>query len=215
MIRLNVLTRRSLLVFGVLAGTGCQSFGQDTDGPGMTLEYGGLIDDKSISIKSAKLPDGKPFTNPGSIGGFGIKKWRTWRNVPTKVMAASGDHRGLPEWVEFTWQEPAYPGLKYKDFPTREAFDQAYEEKYAKLPFQKQRVDIKRRVPQSVVDEVVDSKREAKPGKVANKTLWLYIFWTPDGVKMRWAMRDQAVGSPGGFGDVVHEGGDDLDRYNR
>lgn len=214
MIWLNALIRRSLLMLGVLAGTGCQSFGQDTDGPGMTLVYGSLIDGKSISVKSATLPDGTRFTHTSVTGGKpGTGK--TWRNVPTATMAASGDHRGLPEWVEFTWQEPAYPGLEPTDFPDRQAYRDAVFKKFAALQIKTQRLEIKRRIPQAVVDEVVASKREAKPGKVANKTLWLYIFWAPDGVKMRWAMRDQAVGSPGGFGDVVHEGGDDLDRYNR
>jgi hypothetical protein len=128
-------------------------------------------------------------------------------------MSASGDYRDLPEWVEFVWQESSYPGLEYKDFPTREAFDKAYEEKYAKLPFKTQRLEIKRKVPQLVVDEVIASKRMAQPGKVADKTLWVRIFWTPDGMKLRWAMRDKKVG--GGFEDVVREGGDDLDQYNR
>lgn len=213
---METVTRRWFVMAGAwLFGgfTGCQSFGAE-DGPGMTLEYGSVINDHSISVKTALLPDGRSFSNPGSIGGFGIKKWRSWRNVPTAVMAASGDHRGLPEWVEFTWQEPSYPGLKFKDFPTPAAFDQAYGEKYAKLPVKTQRLEIKRRVPQSVVAEVIASKTSAQPGNVADKTLWIYIFWTPDGIKMRWAMKDQKAGS-GGFGPVVKEGGDDLDHYNQ
>jgi hypothetical protein len=128
-------------------------------------------------------------------------------------MAASGDHRGLPEWVDFSWQEPEYPGRQPKDFPNEQAFASHVKEKFAKLPIKTQRLEIKRRVPQEVVDEVVASKRAAMPGKRANKTLWIYIFWTPDGMKMRWEMTDRAAG-PDAFGPVVREGGDDLDRYN-
>ena len=217
MTRLNLWQRRSLLALGVwvaACATGCQAFGESAEGPGMTLVYGSLIDGKSISAKSAVLPNGTRFADPGSVAGGKPGAGKTWRNVPTSTMAASGDYRGLPEWVEFVWQEPSYPGLDDKDFPTREAFSRAVKEKYAKLPFKTQRLEIKRRVPQSVVDEVIASKRVAPPGKVANKSLWFYIFWTPDGIKMRWHMRDQAVPG-GGFGAVVREGGDDLDQYNR
>lgn len=192
---------------------GCQSFGAE-DGPGMTLVYGSVINGRSIAVKSAILPDGRRFTHTGGVTGGLPDPGQTWRNVPTAVMAGSGDHRGLPEWVEFTWQEPSYPGLKFKDFPTPAAFDQAYNDKYAKLPVKTQRLEIKSRIPQSVVAEVIASKKRAQPGNVADKTLWIYIFWTPDGIKMRWAMKDQKAG-PGGFGPVIKEGGDDLDHYNQ
>jgi len=178
----------------------------------MILEYGSVIQGRSISVKSAVLPDGKPFMDPGSLSGGLSTRYPTWQRIPTKVMAASGDHRGLPEWVEFTWQEPPYPGLEPEDFPNREAYRTAVFKRFSELAVKTHRLEIKRRVPQSVVEEVIASKRVAQPGKVANKTLWISIFWTPDGMKMRWAMRDQAAG--GAFGPIVREGGDDLDRYN-
>ncbi|MFY9476565.1 MAG: hypothetical protein WAQ08_02675 [Aquabacterium sp.] len=208
--------RRMLLIWlpGVAASVaGCHSFREElSDGPGMILVYGSVINGRSIAAKSAVLPDGKPFMEPGAISG-GIKKGQTWRNVPTSTMGASGDHRGLPEWVDFAWQEPEYPGKKPEDIPNREAFASYVKEKYARLPVKTQRLEIKRRVPQAVVDEVVASKRAAQPGQRANKTLWIYFFWTPDGMKMRWEMTNRAAG-PGGFGPVVKDGGDDLDRYN-
>lgn len=169
----------------------------------MILEYGSVINDHSISVKAALLPDGTAFSNPGSIGGFGIKKWRHWRNIPTAVMAASGDHRGLPEWVEFVWSEPPYPEDPHMSLA-----------EYRALPTKTQRLEIKSKVPQSVVDEVIASKRVAQPGDLADKTLWIYVFWTPDGMKMRWEMMDKKAG-PGGFGPSVKAGGDDLDRFNQ
>lgn len=198
----------------LLLGTtvGCRALEVAADGPGMTLVYGSVIDGRRISIKTATLPDGRPIVQPGGVGGR-FKRGQTWQNGGVDAtMASSGDHRGLPEWVEFTWQEPSYPGLKSADFPDRESFARAVDEKFSKLELKRYRLEIKRRVPQAVVDEVIASKRVAQPGKVANKTLWIYIFWTPDGMKMRWAMRDHAAGEA--FGPIVREGGDDLDRYN-
>jgi len=195
------------------ATLGCRALEAGRSGPGMTLVYGNLVNGRSISIKSAALPDGSRFADPGSLSGGINARFPTWQRVPTATMAASGDHRGLPEWVEFNWQEPSYPGLESKDFPDRESFNRAVEEKYSRLNINKQRIEIKRRVPESVVNEVIASKREATHGKVADKTLWIYIFWTPDGMKMRWAMYDAKL-RPGGFGAIAQEGGDDLDRYN-
>lgn len=70
-------------------------------------------------------------------------------------------------------------------------------------------------IPQVVVDEVIESKRNAPKGKSAEKTLWLYIFWTPDGMKMRWEVKYNEGRMHDGFGKVIKEGGDDLDRYNQ
>ena len=212
---MNTSMRRRIVVGSLLllgGAAGCQSFGVE-NGPGMTLVYGSLIKGRSISVKSATLPDGAAFTHTGSVTGGPPKAGQSWRTVPKAVMAASGDYRALPEWVEFVWQEPSYPGLKYEDFPSREAFDRAYDEKYAQLTTKSQRLEIKSRIPQSVVAEVIASKKAAQPGKVSDKTLWIYIFWTQDGIKMRWAMKDQKAGV-GAFGPVVQEGGDDLDQYS-
>lgn len=206
--------RRLLLASAAASAAGCHLFKEgSSDGPGMILEYGNLITGRSIVVKSAVLPDGKPFMDPGALGGSGLNKKRpTWREMPTKIMGASGDHRGLPEWVEFAWQEPAYPGKKPEDFPDREAFALYVKESYDNLPVQRERLHIRSRVPEEVVREVVASKRQASKGKLAGKTLWIYIFWTIDGMKMRWEMTARA--GSGGFGPVIKQGGDDLDRYN-
>jgi hypothetical protein len=212
---MNTSKRRLMAIpMALLLGTaaGCQALEVGADGHGMILEYRNLINGRSISVKSASLADGSPFSNPGSLSGGINGRFPTWQRVPTATMAASGDHRGLPEWVEFSWQEPPYPGLEPENFPNREAYRAAVFKLFSDLAVKTFRLEIKRRVPQSVVDEVVASKRIAQPGKVADKTLWIFIFWTPDGMKMRWAMRDRATGGP--FGEIVREGGDDLDRYN-
>ncbi|TBO32932.1 hypothetical protein EYS42_07155 [Aquabacterium lacunae] len=201
---MNTLRRQIFgLPVAVLFGatSGCRAMDVGADGPGMIIEYRNLINGRSISVKSATLPDGLGFSNPGSVSGGINSRFPKWQRVPAATMATSGDHRELPEWVDFEWSEPPYP-----EDPNMSL------EAYRALPRQKQRLEIKRRIPPAVVEEAIASKRVAQPGKVADKTLWIYIFWTPDGIKMRWAMRDRATGGP--FGEIVREGGDDLDRYN-
>lgn len=173
-------------------------------GPGMILSFGSVIEGRSIDVKLSRMANGERFSNPGSVGGIGTSKWGSWRHIPTKVEAASGDGRGLPEWVEFEWSEPPYP-----EDPNMSL------DAYRSLPRKTQRLEIKSRVPQNVVDEVVEAKRQAPSGEVAEKSLWVYIFWTPEGIKMRWQLRYDSGGKQRNFGDVVREGGDDLDQYNR
>jgi hypothetical protein len=210
---LQHLIKAVVTLFLLSCTAACQS---ESKGPGMILSFGSVIDGRSIAIKSAKLPDGQAFGDPGAVGGQFDKTRETWRlGGIGATMAASGDYRGLPEWVDFEWQEPSYPGLEPADFPTPEAFNLAVDEKYAKLPIKTQRLAIKSRIPQEVVDEVIESKRNAPKGKSAEKTLWLYIFWTPDGMKMRWEVKYNKGRMHDGFGKVIQEGGDDLDRYNQ
>jgi hypothetical protein len=196
--RIAAFLRIMTLVLMSLITLSCKG---DEGGPGMILSFGSVINGRSVDLLSAKLPNGDGFPAAGSFGGGGTRKWGTWKNIPTKVMAASGDHRGLPDWVEFEWREPPYP-----EDPTMSL------ETYRALPKKNQKLEIKSRVPQEVVDAVIESKRNAPRGKMAGKSLWLYLFWTPEGVKMRWALKVAKDGS--GFGPIEQEGGDDLDRYN-
>lgn len=186
-----------------LVGTsGCQG---EPSGPGMILSFGSVIDGRSIDIKSAKLPNGNSFSNPGAVGGKFDKSRETWRlGGVDATMGASGDYRGLPEWVEFEWSEPPYPEDRNMSLET-----------YRSLARKTQRLEIKNRIPQEVVDEVIESKRNTPKGQLSEKVLWLYIFWTPDGMKMRWELRYDKGHKEGGFGHAVKEGGDDLDRYNQ
>jgi len=181
-----------------LAGCATSSAG----GPGMILTYIGLIEGRSISIESAKLPSGVDFAHAGSFGGSRPRAWRS----AGKTMGGSGDRRGLPEWVEYVWQEPEYPGLKSADFATPEAFSEAVTEKFRRLPYKTQRVMVRERVPLDVVHEAVESRNNAKPGKVPEKMLWIYFVWTDDGVKMHWSLKGVKP---------QREGGDDIDAMYR
>ncbi len=203
------------LLFGVAAlcaGAACHS---KPSGPGMIVSFGSVIEGKRIYVKSSKMSNGQLFSNPGSVGGVGTSKWGSWRHIPTAVEAASGDGRGLPEWVELVWQELEYPEPQPADFSSNDAYSKYVREEFSRALIKAQRLEIKSRIPQDVVDEVIESKRKTGRGKLAEKSLWVYIFWTPEGVKMRWELLYDKDHKEGGFGHLIREGGDDLDRYNR
>ena len=160
-----------------------------TDGPGMILTFSSVIDGRSISVKKSRLPSGKDFGNPGAITGRRSSNWRSG-----KTSGGSGDGRGLPEWVEFEWSEPAYP----------EDPKQTLEE-YRALPRKTQRVQVRERVPLEAVQEAIESRRNAPRGKMPSKMLRLYFVWTDQGVKFHWALKDWEILQP------LREGGDDID----
>lgn len=101
----------------------------------------------------------------------------------------SGDTRGIPEWLDFEWREPSYPGLEMKDFPSDEAYSKAVAEKYSKLTIKTQRVFISSRIPPEVVQEVTYSRSHIPKGQLLpEKMLWIFFIWTDDGIKFRWEM---------------------------
>jgi hypothetical protein len=197
-----------------LFGAAVSCHGQPS-GPGMILSFGSVIEGKSIIVKSSKMATGERFSNPGSVGGIGTSKWGSWRHIPTKVEAASGDGRELPEWVEFEWRELSYPEPQITDFPSEQAYTKHLRAEFSGAPIKTQRLKIRSRIPQDVVEEVVEAKLKAPRGEVAEKSLWVFIFWTPEGIKMRWQLRHDPGRKQRNFGDVVREGGDDLDQYDR
>jgi hypothetical protein len=116
----------------------------------------------------------------------------------------SGDTRGVPEWLDFEWREPSYPGLQMKDFPSDETYSKAVAEKYSKLTIKTQRVFMSSRIPPEVVQEVTHSRSHIPKGQLLpEKMLWIYFIWTGDGIKFRWEM---SCAKP----CVEKEGGDEI-----
>lgn len=138
---------------------------------------------------SALLPSGQGFSNPGSIGG---RRPSNWRNSG-KTMGVAGDNRELPEWVEFEWSEPVYP----------EDPNQTLEE-YRALPRKNQRVPVRDRVPQDVVQEGIQSRRSTPAGQLPDKKLWVYFVWTDYGIKLHWRLIS-------GASTELRSGGDNID----
>jgi hypothetical protein len=187
-----------LMLLTLLLG-GCAP-AKDNYGPGMTVSFIGNIEGKSIGFVRATSSTGAKFTHPGDVGGRGNKK-----NVLSggKVMGAAPDGRELPEWVEFEWQEWPYPFEK----PTEKAAADAWSEEVHRLsrtlPHKITRVNVRSRVPQAVVDEIVEANRKQERGKLPEKKLWVYFIWYDDGIRFRWEMLS-------GCCKTVHSGGDVL-----
>jgi hypothetical protein len=167
-------------------------------GPGMIVSFGGTVKGISIAIKDARLPDGKEFPNAGSFGHS---------NSPISggaTMGAAPDGRQLPEWVDFEWQETPYPW----DQRPSQSDDEWREEifaTYRALPVKTQRVLIRSRIPQAVVDEVTEANRHPVPGM--KKHLELNLVWTSQGIKLRWR-----IWNTPDFNAQYdsHEGGDEI-----
>jgi hypothetical protein len=160
-------------------------------GPGMIVTFTSLKKGVSIDIESARLPSGAAFPDAGSFGPD-----KNWFNSG-KTMGAAPDGRQLPEWVEFEWSEPVYPPDPKQTL-----------EEYRALPKKKQRVEIRDRVPQEAIEEVLQSKRDAPRGKLPEKMLWVYLVWTDDGIKFRWQVEREPQGP--GEPRVLQAGGDAL-----
>lgn len=192
MIQIVLLWGCALLMSGCAHGV---------EGPGMSLTYASLKKGVSIDIESAKLPDGRDFSNAGSFGPD--KSWLTGG----KNLSAAPDSRQLPEWVEFEWQEWPYPSQA----PPNETQEEGNSRVHAmarSLPRKTQRVSIRDRVPQDVVDEVIQSRRDAPRGQLPEKRLEIYLVWTEQGVKFRWALeRRPTLGGQ----SLLRTGGDEIE----
>jgi hypothetical protein len=182
--------RRTFILTSLVVLAGCVHGGiqtDDTDGPGMIVTFSSLIEGAVILTDRATLPSGKDFGNPGGFGGRRSTNWRFG-----KTSGASGDRRGLPQWVEFVWVE------------SPKGKDHSFEELKA-MPRKTQRVQVRERVPLEAVQEAIESRRNAPRGKMPSKMLWLYFVWTDQGVKFHWSLDESGRLQP------LREGGDDID----
>ncbi|HEX8886478.1 MAG TPA: hypothetical protein VF797_18475 [Noviherbaspirillum sp.] len=189
------------LSFASLVLPSCSSV-QTVGGAGMIMNYGSTMEGRSADIRTITFPSGKRMIYGLTVTG-GRKP--NWRHAVGTTEGMSGDTRGIPEWLDFEWREPSYPGLKMKDFPSDEAYSKAVSEKYSKLTTKTQRVFIKSRIPPEVVHEAIESRLHVQKGQgLPEKSLWIYFIWTDDGIKFRW---DLYCTKP----CVTKEGGDEVD----
>lgn len=156
-------------LFAGVLGMLCAGCVEGGEGPGMVLHFASLKEGVVVACRGGSLPGGKRFPGPGALSR--TKDWLTGG----KTEGAAPDSRQLPEWVEFEWKE--YVADK----------DYALEELKA-LPVHVERVTIRERVPQDVIDEVMRSRRETPAGKLPDKSLWLNFVWTDGGIKFHWRL---------------------------
>ena len=176
-----------LLAGGIgMLGAGCV---EANDGPGIVLHFASLKEGVVIACTGGSLASGKRFPGPGALGR--TKDWLTGG----KTEGAAPDGRQLPEWVEFEWTEYASD----KDDSVKEL---------GPLPVHVERVVIRERVPQDVIEEVIRSKLATPPGALPDKSLWLDFVWTDDGIKFHWRL--ESVKAAPEY--ILRSGGDVLER---
>jgi hypothetical protein len=173
-----------LSTFGTITGCAVARGTATGTGPGMVVNFSNVLPGRTVHFLSVRTPNGTSFSNPGSLSSS-----PTPFKYPV-VMGAAPDGRALPEWVEFTWREPAYPAVG--------EFNRA---EFNALPQKSERVPIRARVPQDVVDEVIASRQR---GGTGNKRLWLYLLWREDGIKLAWSLKQDCC-------TVLRKGGDRVD----
>jgi hypothetical protein len=187
----------SLAAFVLVA---CSSM-QTVNGPGMITSYGSMMNGRSANIRTITFPSGKKTISNITVRG---SRKLGWRQAAGTTEGMSGDTRGVPEWLDFEWREPSYPGLEPEDFPSKEAYSKAVAEKYSKLSIKTQRVLISSRIPPEVIQELIYSRSYIPKGQhLPEKMLWIYFIWTDEGIKFRWEMScDKPC--------VEKEGGDEI-----
>ena len=81
-------------------------------------------------------------------------------------MGIAGDTRALPEWLDFSWKEPTYPGREPKSFATDDDYSKYVADESRSLEVKTQRVYVSSRVPPDVVQEVIESRANIPRGEV-------------------------------------------------
>lgn len=196
------MNRRNFAVLSIvlpaLAACAINPYNAPVDGPGMIVTFSNGLKGKKVDFIEARTASGRGFPTPGSLGPD--------KNPMTggKTMGAAPDGRSLPEWVEFDWKEWPYPRPEMPPFSDKEATKAWSDESHAlskSLPVKTERVQVRARVPQDVVDEVVASKGTFEAGKPADKKLWVYLIWYKSGIKLRWRITQ---------GKELRSGGDEI-----
>ena len=163
----------------------------------MIITYSNWMTGKKVDFREVTT-DGPFVPSPGPL-------------APSKrprqsgaVMGAAPDSRGLPEWIEFRWQEWPYPGVPYpSDFAARQVWNQRVDDLVHTLPIKSARVTVRQRVPADVVEQVLKSKNGSTAVE-RDLALWVFFAWHEDGVRFHWELRQ-------GCCDVKREGGDVID----
>lgn len=180
-----------------------------TKGPGMTVTYNSTIIDTDVSIESARLADGAPFPHGGGIAG--PTKLSDNPLSGGKTMGAVPDDRHLPDYIDFEWRESPKPP---PDPTPKDPFSQAHKDwenammaEFYTHPIKKQRVFVRSRVPEQLVDIVLKENRHSVKGHGAQASIEIFLIWTDRGIKLRWQIWHTPAFQVQFFS---HQGGDEI-----
>lgn len=167
------------IVAGALAG-GVSALVPSKPKPvGAVVSYTSTIKGVMIDILSARDDAGRPFAHANAY-------YSEHGDKAAITMGAAPGGYGLPNWIEFEWREPAYPGIVRAQGESYEAWGAKVDEDTRKLVRKKQRVYVASKIPPEAIEEVRKSQAETVRGNLPNKMLWVYFVWTPTGIKVRW-----------------------------
>jgi hypothetical protein len=154
----------------------------------MTITYTSAIKDIDINIKSARLPDGTPFPDAGSLSGG--SKPNDNPLIGGATMGAAPDGRELPEYVDFVWRESpkSLPDPTPMDpfSPAHKDWEKTMMDEFYSSPLKQQRILIRSRVPVEVISAVLKANLHTPKGQLDDASFRLYFVWTEYGIKLRW-----------------------------
>ena len=178
------MRRRLLILIAALlpCTTACAT--PAMNGPGMIVTFRNVINGKALLFDKAISANGTVFPNPGSLG----PEKNSMQGGKTE--GAAPDGRMLPEWIEFSWVEIEYHARYSRD-------------QLLGMPVKKGRVQVRDRVPQDVVGEVIESNRRRERSKTPDKMLWVYFIWYENDIKFRWELKKDCC-------TILREGGDPI-----
>lgn len=99
-------TKLKLVIYANFFLLACSVVATD-QGPGMITNFGSMMEGRSARIQAITLPNGKRAMSGFTVRGGKVSGWRRAIRTTTGM---SGDTRSLPDWLDFAWQEPSYPG---------------------------------------------------------------------------------------------------------
>lgn len=180
-----------------MALIGCLILGAGAQARGIAVKTT-LINYQSGSV--ILLQDG--LTDRGKLLPFSMTMQPS-NQLKTGATSASVARESLPEWIDVKWQElaPARYVSSTAWYKLSESERDAYTQECEDLPLKSARIEIRNRIPTSVIAELEQAPPDPERANLPSKSLWLYFIWTRDGVKFRWE-------ATRGCCTLLQEGGD-------
>lgn len=162
----------------ILILSGCEP--QNQKGPGFTGFY--LTEKTDIFYYPYQT---QIFNSPNWHRESLTNTGQPWSWAMHGAESSAPDSRTLPEWIDFKWQEMTIPSEKEN---TLEIDSEKVHEKFRNTPVKTYRIYVQNKVPQDVIDEILESKRKRGKKKLPKKALNLYFTWVGDEIFLGWEL---------------------------
>lgn len=152
----------------------------------------------TVAVKNGQTDRGEPLPFRGSLRSSS----KIYSGATSATLGKSGR---IPDWVEISWVETR-PGwdMSYNDYLSLKKEERAERAStYATLPVRSAKIDVRRRIPVEIIEDLNHSRLDHEHANLPPKSLRLYVIWTNEGLKMRWRVY-------GNSPKVLYEGGDKI-----